>query len=99
MARGGFWLILFCVLSSAVAVTHTIFASEGSFRRTRVRHDLALVEEDLHRLEGRVAELRARIDALKSRRLVQESVVRRELSYVRPGEIIIDVDLAKRSPL
>ena len=40
----------------------------------------------------RVEELRAAIEAIRERPEVQEATVRDELGYVRPGEVVLELD-------
>ena len=93
MSRRCRLFVLISTFCSAAIVAHTLLASEGWGRRARVRRDLTVVEDELARYERRVHELRAQIEAQKKRREVQERVVRHELSYVRQGDLVIDVAL------
>ena len=92
MSRSRRLFVSLSALCSAAVVAHTLLASEGWGRRARVRHDLGLVTQDVERYTLRVRELRARVDAVKTRRAVQERVVRHQLSYVRPGDLVVDLD-------
>lgn len=88
-------LLLSCVGSIAL-VLHTLVDSDGWKRRTRAARDLAAIEAEVAADQKRAAALRAQINALRTRSLVQEHVVRDELGYVRPGDIIVDASSALR---
>jgi cell division protein FtsB len=86
------WLLAVCLLgASAVVMLHTLFEPAGWSRRERVRSDLAAVREQNEAVERENAELRSAIRALRSRKEVQERVVRDELGYVRAGDVVLEL--------
>ncbi|MBI3180043.1 MAG: septum formation initiator family protein, partial [Deltaproteobacteria bacterium] len=60
-------------------------------RRQEVRADLETLRLENLKLEERSARLRAQVKALRERPEVQERVIRDELGYVKPGEIVLEV--------
>lgn len=70
---------------------HTLLDAEGLRRRGRAQTELALIEGEITELEGRVQTLRSELHGLHTRSDVQERVVRDELGYVRPGELVLEV--------
>jgi len=87
-------LLVASLLGSAALVLQTFIASDGWKRRVRVARDLAAIEVEIAADQKRVTALRAQIDALRTRSQVQEHVVRDELGYVRPGDVIVDASSA-----
>ena len=81
------------LLLSAALVLHTLFDPEGWSRRQKARADLEVLKKENARLETEVQGLRSQIDALRNREEVQESVIRDELGYVRPGEVNLEVEV------
>ncbi len=75
-------------------VAHTFFAPDGWSRRTRARSDLAALEANIAEAEVKRDELRKKVEALRKSAKVQEHVVRDELGYVRPGDLVIDLGIA-----
>ncbi len=71
---------------------HTLLYSDGWRNRQRARADLAALELHNAAAELRVRELRSEIDALRTRRDVQERVVRHEIGYTRPGDIVLELE-------
>jgi cell division protein FtsB len=89
-------LLFVSLMASAGLVVHTFFASDGWKRRARAARDLAGIEAEIAADQKRAGSLRAQIDALRTRSQVQEHVVRDELGYVRPGDVIVDASSALR---
>ena len=85
-------LILIIVAGFSVAVLfHTLFISNGWSDRQKLRADLAAVQAENKEIEAEVDKLRSQIDALRRRHTVQERVVRDELGYVKPGDIVLEL--------
>jgi cell division protein FtsB len=75
---------------------HTLFWSDGWRQRQRARGDLAALTVQNLASEARVKELRSEIEALRTRPEVQERVVRHELGYTRPGDVVLELDRPAR---
>lgn len=89
------WAIAGAAVILGVALfLHTLLASEAWQNRQRVRADLEDLRTRNAMNQTRVEVLRSQIDALRSRREVQERVVRQELGYVREGEIVLELSHA-----
>jgi cell division protein FtsB len=71
---------------------HTLFWSDSWKNRQRVRADLEALERLNAAQEIRMRELRAEIEALRTRPEVQERVVRHELGYTRPGDLVLELE-------
>jgi cell division protein FtsB len=76
---------LVLAVSSAVA--------EGGFRRYwRLQQDVRTLEERNAKLAQDNARLRREVEALRNDPVALERAVREELGYVKPGEVIFDVE-------
>jgi cell division protein FtsB len=84
-------VIVAILLASTALLLHTLLDPEGWTRRSRVAADLATVQQENVRLQARVDELRAEIKALRQRPEVQERVVRDELGFVGPRDLLIEL--------
>lgn len=96
MSRGYTILLGASLFATAMVFVHTFLAADGWSRRQRVRRDLTAVEGEIAADEARAAELRAQIEALRSRPEVQERIVRDELGYVRPADLVLELEVAAR---
>ncbi len=87
------WIIagLLVLAASAVLVLHTLLDPDGWTRRQKVQADLEELRAENARLEKTVARLRAEIKALRTREDVQERVVRDELGFVKPNEVVLEL--------
>ena len=94
MSVGRKSLLVLSLVGSAALVVHTLMDSDGWRRRARVARDLAVIQAEIEADQKRATALRAQIDALRTRSQVQEHVVRDELGYVRPGDVIVDASSA-----
>ncbi len=95
MARSLKLLLAISLVFSIAVVTHTLLSPEGWQRRQRVRRDLAVVEAQVAEGERRTQELRAQIEALRTRPAMQEHVVRDELGYVRKSDVVLELSQPK----
>lgn len=77
------------MVGSLASMTNTMLDKNGWARRTQLARDLLTVKTETDALEERVAHLRRAIDALATRRDVQEQVVREELGYVREHDMVL----------
>jgi cell division protein FtsB len=91
MLRRHRMLLAAMLMGAGTLVVHTFVAADGWSLRTRAQRDLDTLESDITAAERRVTELRLQIEGLRGRRAVQEHVVRDELGYVRPGDVVVDV--------
>ena len=85
-------LLAVSLVVSVLVTVNTFLESEGWVRRRAVLRDLNVIETDIAETSAKVKELQARIKAQKTRLDVQEHIVRDELGYVRPGEIVLDLN-------
>ena len=76
---------------SAAVLFHTVFISNGWSDRQKLRADLDAVQAENKEIEAEVDRLHSQIDALRRRPSVQERVVRDELGYVKPGDIVLEL--------
>lgn len=68
----------------------TVFGEQGIFRVRRLERDRVMLEEKIATAEKESAELRRRIQALKSGPAPYEKAAREQLGLVRPGEVVYD---------
>lgn len=95
MKRGRLTILVVSLFLSLALIVHTLLAEGGWKRRDNVRQALTAAKNENTVLRAKAADLRAEIDALRLRPEVQESVVRRELGYIRPDEVIVEVPTAE----
>lgn len=75
-----------------VGTTLQLFVPDGAWtRHQRLIGDVATRTAANARAEQRVQQLRGRVAALRNRAEVQESVIRDELGYVRPGDWVLEL--------
>ena len=87
------WLLMLSVTVLCLAgLAHTMLASDGWSRHSRLARDLYALRAENDATEEHLQTLRNQIDALNGRREVQEHVIRDELGYVRPGDLVINFD-------
>ncbi len=75
----------------AALLLHTLLDPDGWTRRQKIRTDLEELHAENTRLEQLVGELREEIKALRTRDEVQERVVRDELGFVKPDEVVLEL--------
>jgi cell division protein FtsB len=67
--------------------------AEGGFRRSwRLRQDVKTLEDRNARLAQDNARLRREVEALRTDNAAIERAAREELGYVRPGEVVFDLE-------
>jgi cell division protein FtsB len=81
-----------CALALGVAVfLHTLLYSDSWQQRQRARQDLAAIQANNDAAKARLDAMRGQIEALRKRPEVQERVIRQELGFTRPGEIVLEL--------
>ena len=87
------WVVtgIFFLAASTALLLHTMLDPDGWTRRQRIQSDLEDLRDENARLEARVGELRDEIKALRTREEVQERVVRDELGFVKPNEVVLEL--------
>ena len=87
------WVIAGVVLLalSAALLLHTLLDPDGWTRRQAIQTDLDELRAENVRLEEQVSDLREEIKALRTRKEVQERVVRDELGFVKPNEVVLEL--------
>jgi cell division protein FtsB len=90
--KSRWWIAGLLLLAGSTAVLlHTVLDPDGWTRRQRIEADLEELRAENARLEATVSELRREIKALRTRREVQERVVRDELGFVKPNEVVLEL--------
>lgn len=80
-------------LLAALALTLVSIADADGFRRYfRLRGELRTLEEKNAALEQANAVLAREIGALRSDKKAMERVVREELGFIKPGEIVLNLE-------
>ncbi len=80
------------VLLSAAAVVHTVFFSDGWEKRQGLKAEVATRISANESQQSEVNRLRERIQAVRERPEVQERIVRDKLGFVRPDEMILEMN-------
>ena len=80
------------VLLSAWIAFDSLLDPSGWGRLRRLQADLSALRAENAAAQARAVALRAQIQALRSRPEVQERVVRHELGFVRPGEVVLTLE-------
>jgi cell division protein FtsB len=79
------------LLLALAMMLHTLLDNDGWGKRNKVQRDLAAINEQIRSVQAVIDTRRARIDALRADTTWREQVVRDELGYVRPGDLIVHV--------
>ena len=85
-------LAFLCVALGLGMTVHTFFYTDAWVKRNHVQSDVDALKNDNAGAQARVERLRGQVLALKTRPEVQERVVRHALGYVRPGELVLNLD-------
>lgn len=80
------------VLLSLAAVVHTIFFSDGWEKREALKKEVAERTTANDLAEQEATKLRQRIQAIRERPDVQERLVRDKAGYVKPEEVILEMN-------
>ena len=84
-------LVLSLAIGAAIAL-QAFWDPDGWPRHEEVKAALEKVESHNERTRERIQEIRREVEALRQRTEVQERVVRHELGYIRPGEVVVEID-------
>jgi len=82
-------------LAAAVALGLSLVSAadaDGFRRYFRLRRDLAALEQRRDRFASENARLAREIEALRKDPAAQERAAREELGYVKPGEVVINLE-------
>ena len=82
----------FLVILSFSAVVYTVFISEGWEKRESLQQEVATRNFENDAAQKEVEKLRERIQAIRERSDVQERLVRDKAGYVRPNEVILEMN-------
>ena len=82
----------FLVILSFSAVVYTVFISEGWEKRESLQQEVATRNFENDADQKEVEKLRERIQAIRERPDVQERLVRDKAGYVRPNEVILEMN-------
>ena len=80
------------VLLSLSAVIHTIFFSDGWEKRESLKEEVAARTTANDIAEKEAVKLRERIQAIRERPDVQERLVRDKAGFVKPEEVILEMN-------
>ena len=87
------WLIgTVCLVLGVGIFLHTLLYSDSWRNRENARADLEALQRENDATETRLEAPRHQIDGLKNRPAVQERVIRHELGFTRPGEVVLEVE-------
>lgn len=82
----------FLVILSFSAVVYTVFISEGWEKRESLKQEVATRSFENDAAQKEVERLRERIQAIRERSDVQERLVRDKAGFVRPNEVILEMN-------
>ena len=85
----GLSLLVFLSIS---AMMHTVFFSEGWEKRETLKQEVATRSFENDAAKKEVDKLRERIQAIRERPDVQERLVRDKAGFVRPNEVILEMN-------
>ena len=80
------------VLLSLSAVVHTVFFSDGWEKREALKKEVASRTAANDIAEQETTKLRERIQAIRERPDVQERLVRDQAGFVKPEEVILEMN-------
>jgi cell division protein FtsB len=100
-ARRRLWIFR-ALAAVALALTfgylpYRIYARSGFANYLRLRGDLRSIQAQNAKLRGEIDRLQREVEALGSDPRTLERVARAELGWVRPGEVIFDLEPARGS--
>jgi cell division protein FtsB len=84
-------LALFLLVFALGMLAISLVGDQGLIAYWMLRSEEAALRSDVTRLEAREAELVREIEALRSDPAYIEQVARRQLGFVRPGEVIVQL--------
>ena len=89
---------MFFGIASAAILVGTIFDPKGLRRYGRLRREVEELSSRNAALAVENAKLALEVDALQHDRRFQERAVREELGFVRPGQILLELDADEPPP-
>jgi cell division protein FtsB len=92
MASRSFRKLLFFATASVAIAAATFFDPKGLRRYGRLRGDVERLAKRNQELALENARLAREVDALQHDRRYQERAVREELGFVRPGQLLLELD-------
>lgn len=84
-------VVIGCLTAALGVCLHTLLDADGWGRRERLRQDLETLQAVTAQIQKRAASVRDDIDALRSQPQFQEHVIRRELGYIKNGEVVLEL--------
>lgn len=82
-------LVMACLTSALILLDTFLINHDAWSHRLQIRDDLQALKTANDSTAARVEQLTREIKAFNTRRDVQERVIRSELGYIKPGEVII----------
>jgi cell division protein FtsB len=90
VSKRAYWLAGTCAAVGLGAAVHTVLSDSWTERRA-VLSELDTLQRERAALMARVADLEVQVNALRHRSEAQARVIRQELGYVEPGEIVLEM--------
>lgn len=85
------WLGIGALVAGLALLAHTALDPDGWGRLSSTEIQLEELRSDNEKLTRRVEQLRAEIDALKTRPDVQRRVIRDELNYLTASDVVLEL--------
>ncbi|MHB8417105.1 MAG: FtsB family cell division protein [Myxococcales bacterium] len=95
MPSRSFRKALFFGLTSAAILTATLFDPRGLRRYGRLRSEVSMLAKRNGELALENARLSREVTALQGDRRYQERAIREELGFVRPGQLLLELDASE----
>ena len=89
------WLLLASILLGIAICVQTFLDPQAWSHRKKLTFELQELQKQNEEAAGQTEALRGQIEALRSRPDVQEHVIRDQMGYERPRDIIIDLRPAR----
>ena len=91
MLQRRLWIVGAAMLLSGAVVVNTLVAADGWSHRAALKRDLTRLDKENAQASTHAEDLRRSIHALRTRRDVQEHVIRDELGYVGLHEMVVKI--------
>ena len=88
-------IFIIILVFSSLILLQTLLVSDGWSDRRTLWQDLRAVRTENAEINQEVERLRLELEALHRRPEVQEHVIRDELGYIKPGEIVLEIGTFK----